>query len=1026
MIRTDPDRAPADPEVRTPTVLAVLVVKDGSRWLRDCLQGLASQSYPRVGILAVDNGSTDTSTELLERALGAGRVLRLTRDRGVAGAVQAALDTPVAAGADYLFVVHDDTALEPDTIARLVDAAQSIDGAGVVGPKVVDWDDPRILREVGRSTDRFGHPSTPLQDGEVDHGQYDRVLEVLFVSSCAMLVRREVWRRAGALDERLTSHHEDLDFCWRARLAGYRVIMTPLARVRHESASTKGARPAAGRRRSERYYAERAALTSMLKNYGVLSLLWLLPLYALIGVGRALLLALSRRFEDSYDVVAAWGWNVAHLPGTVRRRFRAQSVRTVKDRDIRRFMESATVRLPRWLDEASAILSEQIKIDDDEPPGRRLRARTRSLLESHPVLVGGAAAAVVGFLVAAPVLGADPLTGGVTPAFPSSPASFFRELASGVRTTALGGAQAASPALGALGGLSWALLGSTELAHRVLVVALPFIAAAMCYRAVGRHTGERLGATVAAGVYGSSAVVLWAFSQGRIDLLVALAVLPVLVERIGAAFTQEGGSRLRTAAGLGVALGIGISFLPGMLLPVAVVILVHLVTSPARLRGLVNVGAGVVAGAALAFPLLPAILTHPSPTLASLVGDPSFWALARTVLGPGPGSWSVAAFLPIAALVSIVIVRTEHRAAANRLALVGVAGIFLAWSSAAGYLPEALSNAPSYVALVAVAETFLVGFGVASLASGFAREAFGIRQILAVGLTALLVAGLSLQALGAIAGSKEIGQDRLPPAWPVVSEGAKGDFRVLWIGRDDGRPFPAPGGDPSGVVEAGPASLRYGLTDREGVSALDIGRRDYGGGYETLERTLEEAVSGGTRRLGALLAPFGVRYVVAGPGDLPASVRVKLGQQLDLDRVPALGLAIYRSPRPFPPASVVTGHALSAVEGASDLAAIEMLPAPRTTPLHEVDGGWTGTVESGESSFIYLADQFADGWELRGPGSTEGGRPAFGWATGIEPPPEGGPVTVSFADPWSRTPALILLGALWIAGLWATRRPVTS
>ena len=84
----------------------------------------------------------------------------------------------------------------------------------------------------------------------MDHGQYDRVLEVLFVSSCAMLVRREVRRRAGALDERLTSHHEDLDFCWRARLAGYRVIMTPLARVRHESASAKELAPpraAAGR-----------------------------------------------------------------------------------------------------------------------------------------------------------------------------------------------------------------------------------------------------------------------------------------------------------------------------------------------------------------------------------------------------------------------------------------------------------------------------------------------------------------------------------------------------------------------------------------------------------------------------------------------------------------------------------------------------------------------------------------------------------------------------------------------------------
>src|SRR5687767_9080823 len=126
MIRTHPDRAPADPEVRTPTVLAVLVVKDGSRWLRECLQGLSSQSHSRVGIHAMDNGSTYSSADLLERALGAGRVLRLGRDRGVGGAVRAALDTPIAWEADYVFVLHDDTALEPGTIARLVDAAQSI------------------------------------------------------------------------------------------------------------------------------------------------------------------------------------------------------------------------------------------------------------------------------------------------------------------------------------------------------------------------------------------------------------------------------------------------------------------------------------------------------------------------------------------------------------------------------------------------------------------------------------------------------------------------------------------------------------------------------------------------------------------------------------------------------------------------------------------------------------------------------------------------------------------------------------
>jgi hypothetical protein len=176
-----------------------------------------------------------------------------------------------------------------------------------------------------------------------------------------------------------------------------------------------------------------------------------------------------------------------------------------------------------------------------------------------------------------------------------------------------------------------------------------------------------------------------------------------------------------------------------------------------------------------------------------------------------------------------------------------------------------------------------------------------------------------------------------------------------------------------------------------------------------------------------LLAPFGVRYVVAGADDLPAPVRARLDRQLDLDRVPALGLAIYRSPRPFPPASVVLGDDVgSTIAGASDPEAIEMLSPPRTTPLRGDDGRWTGRAEPGEPSFIYLADQFAGGWELRARDSVARARPAFGWATGVQAPTAGGAFTVSFADPWWRTAALILLAILWIAGLWATRKPVTS
>src|SRR2546430_12196304 len=82
---------------RAPTVLVVLVSKDGEPWLRQCLIGLSRQTHPRLGVLAVDNASTDGSAALLEQALGADRVIRLERNVGFSSAVAAALQTSDAA-----------------------------------------------------------------------------------------------------------------------------------------------------------------------------------------------------------------------------------------------------------------------------------------------------------------------------------------------------------------------------------------------------------------------------------------------------------------------------------------------------------------------------------------------------------------------------------------------------------------------------------------------------------------------------------------------------------------------------------------------------------------------------------------------------------------------------------------------------------------------------------------------------------------------------------------------------------------
>jgi GT2 family glycosyltransferase len=104
---------PGSPTSRTrkaPSVLVILVVKDGEAWVRGTLAALAKQKYPRLGIIAVDNGSTDGSGEILRTMLGDVRVVRLRTNVGFPAAVAEALRRAAgAANADYLLLLHDDT-----------------------------------------------------------------------------------------------------------------------------------------------------------------------------------------------------------------------------------------------------------------------------------------------------------------------------------------------------------------------------------------------------------------------------------------------------------------------------------------------------------------------------------------------------------------------------------------------------------------------------------------------------------------------------------------------------------------------------------------------------------------------------------------------------------------------------------------------------------------------------------------------------------------------------------------------------
>jgi hypothetical protein len=419
-------------------------------------------------------------------------------------------------------------------------------------------------------------------------------------------------------------------------------------------------------------------------------------------------------------------------------------------------------------------------------------------------------------------------------------------------------------------------------------------------------------------------------------------------------------------------------------------------------------------GTLLAFPVVLAAAGDPADALTSSIGTPDAWFLLRLAPGSGPGTWAVAAFLPLAAIVCFAGAGDPQRGRAWRALFVAVAGTVLAWASVAGHLPVALTNAPAWLAAAAVAESALVAYGLSTFATGLGRQAFGARQLGVAVLTILLSVGIAAQALQVTFADWAIRPGGLPPAWPVIASSSAGEFRILWVGTPNGARFPAPGGDPIGLAEAGEETVRFGLTDREGVTALDEGRARSGPGYDELHGILEtSSVEAPTtwERLG----PFGVRYLIAQEGDLPPGVVDRLSEQMDLDRVPAGGLTIFRNAAALPTAFV---SANAPVPDRSDPGVIEASPDVVARTLE--GGGETFMGSADAAGHVVVSEQFDAGWRVDNAGEVLAPFAGYGWA--IAAPVQPGEVTVRYTRQWLRTAELVLLALLWVVALWVTRQ----
>lgn len=398
------------PDADAVPVLAVLVAHDGARWLPRTLAALVGATRRPDVLVAVDTGSVDGSRDLLAAAPQVSAVVTLPRTAspgqavavGVARAreVLAASWVPStgrrARGVELLvWIVHDDSAPAADALEMLLGSMIAAPTVAVAGCKLVAWDDPAALVEVGVTVSPTGRRVTGLAPGERDQGQHDSRSDVLAVSTAGALLRWDVVESVGAFDPAVPLVGDDIDLCRRVRAAGHRVVVVPAARCEHVAALETGVRSgdallrrgAARRRRGPsgdrlRGHRRRHAIHSRVVAAGPWRALPTLAWLFLEVVGQAGFLLGSRRPGAAAGELVAW-WSVASTPWRIAAGLRRAGPTRPSGRAAVRRLQPSGLRLAA--DRLEQELAEA--------------ARRVAGFRPHPVLlVAAAAAAVAGVL----------------------------------------------------------------------------------------------------------------------------------------------------------------------------------------------------------------------------------------------------------------------------------------------------------------------------------------------------------------------------------------------------------------------------------------------------------------------------------------------------------------------------------------------------------------------------------------------------------------------------------------------------
>jgi GT2 family glycosyltransferase len=222
-----------------PKVSVIILNWNGLEDTIDCLASLKKITYSNYEVILVDNASSGDDVEVLREKYGDYiHIIANDKNYGFSEGNNIGMRHALDKQSNYMFLLNNDTVLDPSALTELVKVSESDSTIGITGGKVYFYDKPDVLQTVGGEINWWLGKLKHYNNRE-DIGQFEEIADRDFIYATAMLIKREVVEKISLLDSKFFFGIEEYDYCTRAKRAGFRVVYVPSSKVWHKAGASR-------------------------------------------------------------------------------------------------------------------------------------------------------------------------------------------------------------------------------------------------------------------------------------------------------------------------------------------------------------------------------------------------------------------------------------------------------------------------------------------------------------------------------------------------------------------------------------------------------------------------------------------------------------------------------------------------------------------------------------------------------------------------------------------------------------------